>query len=116
LVPHFETSTAPPLVLVLAAAVLLLAAAEVLLLGAAALDELLLLLLPHPARTARTTTATSARLMRTRTRAELSDILTPLLSLMKVLNRPSFQRRWPILVRPVFACKNVVTKPQTMPT
>jgi hypothetical protein len=45
---------------------------------------LLELLLPHPARTVRATTAMSATITRTRARAELPDILTPLLSSMKV--------------------------------
>src|SRR3982074_3299467 len=69
--PHFETSTAPPL---LEAVDVLLDAAPPLVLLLLAL--LLLLLLPHPARTVKTTTATSATLRRTRTRAEWSDILT----------------------------------------
>jgi hypothetical protein len=70
--PHFETSTAPPLLE--AVDVLLDAAPPLVLLLLALL--LLLLLLPHPARTVKTTTATSATLRRTRTRAEWSDILT----------------------------------------
>src|SRR5437588_4032248 len=98
LVPHFEVSTEPPLDPVevpLDAALLLVLPPPPLLLE--------LLLLPHPARTVKTTTATSATLTRTRMRAEWSDILTPLLSSMKVLTRPGMARRGLILVPRVVA-------------